>query len=425
MEELWLGLWPYIRDLNEILMVVELVSPTFGVLATLISGWIIHRIQVRNARILPFVPSYSETMVGTHSSSTRFYAAVHDMAMSVTEAWNTMNSRTQNRGSVEEHLNQSQLRQICTNVHEYSGQMRQEFAEYDGLDTEIQRCIVLLVDSWSYDSNDNYRTEAYTVTRTDSKGNPKIETKTRQVYDSTDHYFTFSRGAAQEALQSMESIQRLYEKANLVPPNVAENRVDLAQLDEVERMFLKRLFQQTVKEDTAYEPTDEELTTTANQWLVKTKVDGLLMSFEKYLVDALKVQADAFGEILGSNARYHYNTNSRSHSGPRGYRAAYRLREPLQYAVTRWTDLESLWKTCQDTATSLMEWVSDSDVIEKDKAYAKMAVQTYEKAFPGSSIDIDQLTKPGMAILFALLIGIVVAGLVFAGHPNGLARELW
>ena len=147
MEELWLGLWPYIRDLKEILMMVELVSPTVGVLVTLISGWIIHRIQVRKARILPFIPSYSETMLGTHSPSTRFYAAVHDMAMSVTEAWNIMNSRTQNKGSVEEHLNRSQLLQMCTNVHEYSGQMRQEFADYDGLDTEIQRCIVLLVDS--------------------------------------------------------------------------------------------------------------------------------------------------------------------------------------------------------------------------------------------------------------------------------------
>jgi len=425
MEELWLSVWPYIRDLVDILMVVEFVAPTIGVLSTMFSGLIIHRIQKRHAKILPFIPSYSDKMVGTQSNSTRFYAAVHDMAMSVTEAWNMMNSRDQNKGTVEEHLNPIQLRKLCTNVHEFSAKMRQEFADYDVLDSEMRRCLVLLVDSWSYNSNDNYRTETYTVTRTDSEGNKRRETKTRQVYEDTDHYFTFSKGSAQEALTSMETILALYNKAELCPPNVAENQIEITELSDADRMLLQRLYQQTIKEDAEYIPTDKELTSVANQWLQKTEVDELLLTFEKHLVDVLALQAVAFGEILQSNRRYHYNTTSRSHSGPRGYRAVYRLQKPLERAVSRWRKQEKVWKICQDTATTLMEWVSDSDVIEKDKSYAATAIKAYENTFPGSTIDIDQLTKPSKTILFSVSIGLVTAGLAFVVHPNGLGRELW
>ena len=425
MEELWFQVWPYIRDLNEIMLEAEVVAPSVGLVSTLLSGFVIHRIQVKNAKILPFIPSYSETMVGNHNASTRFYASVHDMAMSVTEAWNTMNSRSQDKGSVEEHLDRTRLQELCGHVHEYSKQMRQDFRDYDKLDTEVARCVGALDDSWSYTTRDNYRTEVYTETTTDSDGNPTMETKTREVYDNTDHYFNFSRGAAKEALQSMERIQGLYANADLNPPRVAENQIDIARLEEVERMFLKRLFQQTIVEDLKHNPTDEELTQAANQWLVSTEVDSLLTQFEQQLVTGMERQESAFRDILQSNRSYHYNTTSRSHSGPRGYRAAHHLRSPLYDATSSWNTLESVWSTCQDTATSLREWVSDSEIIERDKAYAKKAIKAYEQAFLHSTIKIDQLTKPGKTLLFSLLIGFVTTALAFAAHPNGLASEFW
>ena len=126
MEELWFQVWPYIRDLNEIMLEAEVVAPSVGLVSTLLSGFVIHRIQVKNAKILPFIPSYSETMVGNHNASTRFYASVHDMAMSVTEAWNTMNSRSQDKGSVEEHLDRTRLQELLV-MSRVCKQMRPDF----------------------------------------------------------------------------------------------------------------------------------------------------------------------------------------------------------------------------------------------------------------------------------------------------------
>ena len=197
-------------------------------------------------------------------------------------------------------------------------------------------------------------------------------------------------------------------------------RVALEKMSEAERMFLKRLYQQTIVEDQKAQPTDEDLLEVANQWLVGTTIDSDLNAFELHMDDAINHIDSEFPTILASRGTYHYNTTSRSHSGPSGYQAANRIRSPLNRAYSGWDVVDTMWVKCRDVAQTLTEWAQDSAEIESDKQYAREAIDAYEAAFPNSSIDIDQLTTPGWTAFISLIVFAVVAGVVFFFHPDGI-----
>ena len=133
MEELWFEYWPKIAEMFGTLLSVEVLSPSSGFLGGLIFGLVLHGIQRRKARILPYLPSYSQAVNAEHDGTTQFYASVHDMTMCVTEAWNTKHGRTKDAGSVETQLHHDQLYRACEGVQTHSATMMDELSDYGGL----------------------------------------------------------------------------------------------------------------------------------------------------------------------------------------------------------------------------------------------------------------------------------------------------
>jgi len=257
------------------------------------------------------------------------------------------------------------------------------------------------------------------VTSTDSDGNTETEHRTRQVYDDTDHWFTFNSVMAKQAEQALDALTVARRSAHLVPPNVGRMTVKLENMTEAERLFLERLYLQTVIEDEKYVPSVPELERAVNQWLVSTTIDENLNGFEHNLDKTLPTCDAAFTTILGSRSAYHFNVPSRSHSGPPGFQAAKTLGGRLSETASCWHRVVHMWESCRETANTLTGWAQDGEIIETDKAYARQAVDAYELAFPDSSIDVDQLTTPKKTILIAVGVGVLVSLVVFTFHPDG------
>lgn len=90
---------------------------------------------------------------------------------------------------------------------------------------KISESGVQIEQSYSHRKRDNYHTEVYTVpvTHTDANGNTTttIETRTRQVYDNTDHYWTFTREQAHSGTRKLRQGIEEMDTVGLVPITLA------------------------------------------------------------------------------------------------------------------------------------------------------------------------------------------------------------
>ena len=197
-----------LQDVLDVLLSVGFLSPVVGFLVAFTVGMIIHLVQRRRSHILPYLPSYVDALDSEHDSATLFFAAVHDMAMCVTEAWNTKNTRRTDGGSVETQLHHDQLYRACDGVLAHGQALMEELVHYDTLASDVFAAQNDLDASWEYTSRDNYRTEYYTETSTDSEGNTTTETKSRQVYEDTDHWFTYDAAYATSAHRKMKALRK-------------------------------------------------------------------------------------------------------------------------------------------------------------------------------------------------------------------------
>ena len=412
-----------IQELGWQLMVVlsrlEVMAPSLGAAVGLCVGIAIHWYQTKKARVLPYLPSYREAVTQEHDAATRFFSAVHDLTMCVTEAWNMTKSRRRNAGSVELHLSQEALQRACRGVKTHGQTMMDGFVDYQELSNLICTAHAQLDSAWSYTSQDNYRTEYYTETSVDSDGDTVTETKSRQVYEDTDHWFTFDASLAHTAHQTMRTLAGRRVHARLRPPDLQRMRVAVGNLSQADRMFLEKLYIHTVAEDPEAKPTEAELEGAVNQWLLGTRIDQDLHQFEAHMDEALSSSEVELEAIHASESTYHFNTGSRSHEGPPGYQAAQRLQGILDDASSRWTSVAAMWETCSSAAETLLQWATDDSEIESDRRYAKTAIEAYEAAFPDSTLDVNQLTSPGATFLISLVLAVVVALAVVLLHPSG------
>lgn len=403
----------------ELLNQVEVLAPAAGVFVGGIVAAIIHIRQRRHARILPFLPSYSALVEQELTSATRFLSSVHELTMCVTEAWNMRSGRRTNAASVEALLKRAPLQNACAGVMEHGAEMMASFDGFQTLSVEARIAASTLSSVWKYNASHNYRTERYTVTSRDSKGNTRRQTKTRQVYESTDHTFVYDAVDAHRAERLLTELKNTKGKVVLNHPNVGELCIKLDALSQAERMFLERMYVQTVLEDEQATPTAGEMESAINQWLVGAALDGRLASCERHIIEAIE-QAPASLEIIrASKSRYHYRTKRKTHSGPEGYQAAKHLQGLLQDAEDDWLTISAMWTTCQNAAQSVLAWAEDPEKVESDKDYAREAVAAYKAAFPLSSIDVDQLTTPRRTTLIALAVAVAVAVVVALAHPGG------
>lgn len=387
-------------------IVIPLATGTF---AGLIAAAIAHIIQTRRAKVLPYLPSYREALNGPHDAATRFFASVHEMTMSVTEAWNAKHARSTGKGSLEESLNLDHLTAACDGVQTEGRALRDSLTDYARIATSADGVSDNLSLAWSYDSRDNYRTETYTEWTTDSDGNRRSETNTRTVYDSTDHTFKFDWSYAEQAKIQAEELQQIWSGATLTPPRVNRARVDLRNLDPVDRMLLERIYKITVLENAKAQVTEVQLKTAINQWIAGTTIDAHLSTCTGGIKQFLDNEQLLDGVLLASPL-YKYRTHSRTDSGPEPYQAAQQLRGMIERGVTGWNRVSTMITTCQQAAANLKAWGIDNSEIEEDSDYSETAVKAYTAAFPNSTLEVDQLVNAATTWIAGLVTGAIIGG---------------
>ncbi|MEC7947869.1 MAG: hypothetical protein VX265_09900 [Myxococcota bacterium] len=375
----------------------------------------IHRHFAARARVLPYIPALSEAVDGEHDETTRFLAAVHEMTMAVTDAWNATRARKVGRTSVEAVIRADVLVPACEGVQAGADAVRERFDDFRVLAEVALGAAGALGDAWQYDNRHNYRTEIYTVTTTDADGETQTETRTREVYEDTDHYFTFNMGSAEEAQARIADLLRERAGRQMSLPDVQRLRVRVDRMDEVQRMFVGRMVRDTILEDGKAAVSDGDIAQAANQWILGARVDDWLQAV---IAGAERVDATHGNEmtrVLSSEASYHYCTTSRTHDGPPGFQAARSLGTTLSGLAAGWDSMQSMLRLCEDVARDLVSWAEDRSEEESDTDYVKRAAAAYEAAFPESTLEIDQLPRHGWTVGIGLLAGTAAAAILYFG----------
>lgn len=388
-----------------------IVAGSVGVLV----AYGIHRHFRAKARVLPYIPSLAEAVDGEHDETTRFLAAVHEMSMSITDAWNAVQARVKTRASVEGVVRADALLPACRAVRDGVVSMRARYADYDLLADLASRSRQSLSEAWSYRNRHNYRTEVYTVTSTGSDGKTRTQTRTRQVYEDTDHWFDFNRDIAAAAQGEVSALLAERRRRELPLPDVKRLRVRLDRVDPAQRMFLKRMVRDTILEDPEAEVDDATIADAANQWIRGARIDDWLGKVHTGTTQLRQDERGAFSRMMSSRGHYHYKTTSRSHGGPDGYRAARELSLVLSTVIDGWGQLQLMLRRCEEAAGELAAWARDRTEEEDDVDYVKKAIVAYEAAFPDSTLDIDQLPRHGWTVGLALLAAVVAGALTFFG----------
>ncbi len=373
-----------------------------GAAAAMLVGTVVHRAYAKRAAVLPYIPSLAEALDGPHDEFTKFFAGVHEMTMCVTDAWNAVQARRSGTATVEAVIRADELDTACRTVRGLAPAIRGRLAAFGDIAGLASRAADGLDAAWTYDSTDNYRTEHYTVSTTDSKGNRKTEHRTRQVYENTDHYFSFDPEPARRAQRAVAELLQVEGSRPLRLPDLQRVRIRVDALAETERMFLRRMVRDTVLEDAEAEVGDADVQRVANQWLLGTDIDARLEALRASVPAVRAGHTARFASILASRTSYHYRTTSRSHSGPAGYRAADALRAELAAVFAPWGAVDRMLDASVAAAAALSEWAADRDREESDTEYVRKAAEAYSIAFPHSSLEIDQLPKHGWTLAAAI-----------------------
>jgi hypothetical protein len=386
-----------------------------GSCAGALTAFIVHRYYAKRAEVLPTLPSHAEALDGPQDQTTLFLAAVHDMSMSVTDAWNATRARRVHREPLEALLNLDTLLPACDAVQQQGAALRGYLAEYASLAGRSRAGRDLIEASWSHRQKDHYRTETYIVSSTDSKGRSRTEVRTRQVYDYSDHWFAFHRDVGLRARDEVGAVVGFGATAALPVPDLGRLRVRLAALSEPERMFLRRMIQHTILEDGEAELDETCTERLVNQWLVGARLGEWLRSVHGWLDRLRDDHVAAFGTIMGSEPVSHYRVSSRTHEGPPGRVQSTALVGLLDGILAGWASVEGMLATCEGAAFDLARWARNPAEVEGDVAYVRRAVAAYEGAFPDSEIDIDQLPRHWVTGLAGVGVAMVLGGLTWYG----------
>lgn len=140
---------------------------------------------------------------------TRFYGVTNDVAMMVFEANNLGYSWDHSHPKFAYELEKKiePTFRIQTLISDYAPQSKEMMSaalrkiyKASSAMQDIQPAIQALDKAWDDEHHDRYRTEVYTTTQCTTSSNGKTSTttcrpvvQTRQVYDHTDHYYTYDR----------------------------------------------------------------------------------------------------------------------------------------------------------------------------------------------------------------------------------------
>jgi hypothetical protein len=399
------------------------------------AAWVANRVQQREANVFPVLYSGAPRLRESNPV-VRYYAALNDMVMSVTEAWNAARAAG-SYATFAKRLDGAALGAYAAAVRRHGWEFEDELVEHVELAHVAADAAAELDEAWDYSSHDNYRTETYSETYTDSEGRPRTRTRTRRVYEDTDHYFTFHAASAEVARRSLDATLR-YRAERLYWPGLEHYEVEPAPQDggagpyrsahgadaqgeQSERHYVVH----TILEDQQAELPDDELERYLNAWLRHANATRCLTRAHRAL-EKLRAEASAaVGTMMASKRKYHFNTRSRSHSGPPGFQAARRMRKRCRTVHGNVTALLRSIERSRRGASALEELAAGTAPAEWRGTPKKVAtkaldtvVECYLESFPDSPIDVDQRVSHGRTALVGTLAAVVLGVLSFVFHPQ-------
>jgi hypothetical protein len=197
----------------------------------------------------------------------------------------------------------------------------------------------LLDKSWSEFHLDVYRTEFYEETHVDSKGNSHSETMIRQVYDHTNHYYTYYPSAGEAASKSLDDLTQEYGKIRFNGKNLVTNKTtsDNEYAAELSRKGKK------------LEP--EALLNIANMWSSGSTFFQNLPQVYDSLSD-LESDAQEWRSDKNTARNVSYRTNSTSDKGPVEFQT---VKNALYHGRSLESSLDNLIKPIKHTKTAALE----------------------------------------------------------------------
>ncbi|MCB9670564.1 MAG: hypothetical protein H6736_09015 [Alphaproteobacteria bacterium] len=386
-------------------MIAFLLAATAGAGGGLLAHAALRRVEQRRLNALPALPSHGEAVVGAEDPGVRFFAAVHDLTMTVTEAWNTTRIRG---GSVEERIKRDHLAGVADRVHAGADELLRVLEPYRANAELASKARGALDGLWTYSSQDHHHVEHYTETVVDGDGQTATHTRSREVYQSTDHWYAVAPERIPAVLDAVRDWLRDAERRSFPRLGIAGRRVDLGQLEGVERSFLERLVRSTVTGTDDEVPADT-LAEIASQWSLGSRIDDDLLAYIEGLAEA-RASAARLSECLpGIQATYHYNTTSQIEDGPESYRATLGALEAVRTAEKAWADVLAVVQGAREAATTLVAWASDPSIIEDDREYARVAAGVYQLAFPASTLDLVPWDRTWLPAVGAAGVGLSTA----------------
>ena len=252
---------------------------------------------------------------------TEYLGKVNDTTMKIFECWNKANARV-GSGTLEEKFAQELANKLSKSTDNYHYSLRDlleqipekassTLNELKPFMEVMQRMNVVnseLERAWDDRHRDEYHTEVYWTTETDSKGNAHSEMHTRQVYDYTDHDYYFDKITGKSASDGLKSTIALHPELKLNEKLRTASRTNPAG-------------EKAAKESRINEHSDEpfgkvELLEISGLWCHGSTLN-LNLSTIYNSWNGLKNQSGQLEKSVNSaQAHYHFRTYSHSDSGP-------------------------------------------------------------------------------------------------------------
>ena len=423
--------WNWFRDLVK--ETDEQLVVAWSIVAVLtITMFIFLPKEIRHAKLIPLgfseieqIEIDAERKHKPVDPITEYYAKLSDVNNKVFECWNT----SLNFGLIG--TNEAFARELDARKNKI---YKYEFDLLDTLPKTIDKVLAALkkyIDltptlrnveiqfgsTWEEDHDDEYRTEIYYTTSTDSDGNTSTEMHTRQVYDHTDHSYWYHKPQGEIAYQSgirmLKYFYRLDWPGNLMRPSKTNAEGEYA-ADKSRRV--ERHDQISLMEIATMWNTGSLYNNLRSNILSYNGMYNLIKIWEKYKDTA----HDDF-----------YTTSSSSDPGPEEYQSVEHIRDLANTVVQAIDQLVFSLQTTKKELPVLKNKIEEyiSVVLEGKKGGANslrreiisMSEKMYDRNFPNG---INHNTFRGWLLILWSVVALVIGFLIGCGL-KAWAGESW
>jgi|GEM_PF-1481341 len=413
-----MGLMSYFRALG-------FVGAVAGAIAT---GTVAYKHEALRARKIPLafsektqIESDLEVEGKETGPITRFLTSTNDACMKVFEAYNK-SQETEGKQDFAEGLRVASNRELSpyhytlsdllANLPQEADLVLSELKLISLVNDEIKQVNKNFDDAWTESHTDNYHYRPKIVTRRDSEGHVRSETKMERVYDDTTHSYWYHSEAGEAAASGLQMLISLY-------PNIRiEEIIPTASKTNPDGEAAANQSMEHPKERPGFDKV--ELLEIAGKWNSGATINKRLPEIYNNW-DFLKEDLQKWLAAKQTVRDTSYKTNWRSDSGPTEYRVA---NDALDHGKKLSADAEAVFEGIDfvkenspglhEKIKNLVAGIGDADDIEEE--IMDTAKNMYRMNFE-DGFDVDRFRKWYVG-LFALL------GLVGGGLAGRTARKM-